>query len=512
MKADSSAITELGMQEPKPPIAEADITLSNRFVSLHGNNLRYVASFDRWLLYDAERGLWVRDERLYVYTLAKRVCVAAAHDALASIKSKSEARATAKEILSARKVAAIISLARSHPKIAARDDWFDADPWLLNTPDGAIELRTGLSRDARREDYCTKRTAVAPTKMATPIFDLFLLEIMGEHVSPAKCSYAACAASIKKPQDDRIEPHNAEVRALGAYLLRVYGYAHTGIVRDHKLFLQLGEGGNGKGVLNDFISQDIFGTYPIGYACEVPIEALLESKGERHPTELMDLWHTRLAIARESDEDTRWNEGRVKRLTGGDRIKARRMRQDFVEFDPTHKLIVFGNADPTFKSSDQSAWKRRLDMTRFPQKFDDAADEAKGIRQADKDLREKLKAEAPGVLQKLIDACLEWQKGGLQEPATVRESSNSYLSKQSTILSWIEERLNMSAETKLATTTVNALWTDYSQWCGSRKEQPCARRDFNDKLERAGIRITRTGGQRGICSGVALKFTQDETP
>jgi len=60
----------------------------------------------------------------------------------------------------------------------------------------------------------------------------------------------------------------------------------------------------------------------------------------------MDLWHSRLAIARESEEDTRWNEGRVKKLSGGDPIKARHMRQDFVEFDATHKLIVFGQVSP----------------------------------------------------------------------------------------------------------------------------------------------------------------------
>jgi putative DNA primase/helicase len=124
----------------------------------------------------------------------------------------------------------------------------------------------------------------------------------------------------------------------------------------------------------------------------------------------MDLWHTRLAIARESDEDTRWNEGRVKRLSGGDRIKARRMRQDYVEFDATHKLIVFGNANPTMSGADQAAWRRRLQLIPFPQLWDDKADETKRVRERDTRLPEKLRQEAAGVLCKLIRACTDWYR------------------------------------------------------------------------------------------------------
>ena len=297
--------------------------------------------------------------------------------------------------------------------------------------------------------------------------------------------------------------HLAEVDALVQYLMRCYGYALTGDVSDHKLFLQIGDGGNGKGLLNDFISQDIFGVYPVGYSCEIPIEALLESHNDRHPTELMDLWHTRLAIARESDEDTRWNEGRVKRLSGGDRIKARRMRQDYVEFPPTHHPFVFGQAKPRLKGSEQAAWKRRLQMTWFQQKFDDEADEARHIRKADKNLIDALRQEAAGVLYKLIQACLEYQKlKGLNPPDTVRAATANYLAGASTLLTWIGERVEKDGVTD---TTVNEFWPNYTSWCEARREVPCSRQNFNDKLESAGITITRTSGVKGICKGVKLK-------
>ena len=141
-------------------------------------------------------------------------------------------------------------------------------------------------------------------------------------------------------------------------------------------------------------------------------------------------------------------------------------------------------------------------MTRFPQKFDDEANEAKHILQADKDLIEKLRKEAAGVLHKLIQSCLEWQKSGLSPPDTVREASENYLASASTMLTWVEERIEKDG---VSTITVNEFWPDYTSWCEKRREVPCSRQNFNDKLESAGIRITRTSGVKGICKGVRLK-------
>jgi putative DNA primase/helicase len=284
----------------------------------------------------------------------------------------------------------------------------------------------------------------------------------------------------------------------------------SGDVSSQKLIVEIGEGGNGKGVLNDFMSKHVFGTYPIGYSCEIPIEALLHTTGERHPTELMDLWHTRLALARESDEDTRWNEGRVKRLSGGDRIKARHMRQDFVEFDPTHHLIIFGNAKPAMSGGDQAAMRRRLEMIMFPQLWADEADQEKGILKADTRLHETLRAEAAGVLHKLIQACRVWyRERDLKPPATVRAASTSYLEAQSIVSTFLDDCCDRT--NPWSTVTVGQLWTAFQRWCQAANEHPGKRNQFNDKLARAGIRIERTGQKRGICTGLTIKTSREDS-
>ena len=130
-------------------------------------------------------------------------------------------------------------------------------------------------RSALREDYFTKATRVGPKDVPTPVFDQFIFDIMGFHIRPDYCSCARCAdpKNAHLSLEMRRPLHLAEVEARAQYLMRRYGGALTGDVSEEKLFLQLGEGGNGKGKLNDFVSQDIFGLVPIGYLCEIPIEA-----------------------------------------------------------------------------------------------------------------------------------------------------------------------------------------------------------------------------------------------
>ena len=91
------------------------------------------------------------------------------------------------------------------------------------------------------------------------------------------------------------------------------------------------------------------------------METLLASNHERHPTEIADLQGARLVTAVESNVGRRWDEGKIKLLTGGDKLKARFMKQDFFEFDPTFKLLVYSNHKPRIRMADE-AMRRRLDL------------------------------------------------------------------------------------------------------------------------------------------------------
>src|SRR5262249_30385545 len=139
-----------------------------------------------------------------------------------------EAIALVTKLTSARMVHAVLDLARADQRIATTMQQFDRNIWLLNTPSGVVNLRDGSIRKARRHDYFTKITRVGPSNEPTPIFDQFVLDIMGWNASPEVCTCSVCERSKGSPEHQRRALHQAEVRARAEYLKRVYGYALSG--------------------------------------------------------------------------------------------------------------------------------------------------------------------------------------------------------------------------------------------------------------------------------------------
>ena len=231
-------------------------------------------------------------------------------------------------VASAKTVAAVERLAKADRRLAATIDQWDVDPWLLNTPAGILDLQTDEMRPARIDDYATKITAIGPGGQC-PTWQRFLRRVTN---------------------DDQ---------ELIAFLSRVCGYALTGITREQALFFLYGTGGNGKGVFISIVT-DILADYHMTAA----IETFTASQSERHPTDLAGLRGARLVTATETAEGRRWAEAKIKAVTGGDKIAARFMRQDFFEFVPSFKLIISGNYMPGLRSVDE-AMRRRLHVVPF---------------------------------------------------------------------------------------------------------------------------------------------------
>ena len=282
MRRSRSPSIESSVEFGAPAFSDEDLAL--RFAERHAWGLRFVAAWNKWLIWTG--AYWRFDETLHAFDLARHVCREAARECNDGHGAS---------IASARTRGAVEHLARSDRRLAATVDQWDADPLLLNTPDGVIDLRTGNARHHRAEDFMTKITAVGP-RGGSPRFLAFLDRILGG--------------------DD----------ALVSYLQRVLGYELTGLTREHALFFGYGTGANGKSVLLSTVA-GILGDYHRS----APIETFTMTNGDRHPTDLAGLRGARLVTATETEEGRRWAESRIKQLTGGDTIAARFMRQDFFE-------------------------------------------------------------------------------------------------------------------------------------------------------------------------------------
>jgi putative DNA primase/helicase len=370
---------------------------------------RYVKKWDKWFRFDGVR--WVEDDVHKVWTILRPIC----YQSAAMLNEGSEQRTLA----ATRTIVAVEKIARADSRLAATTDQWDADPMLLNTPAGVIDLRTGQMREHRAEDFMTKVTAVAPDfEMATPLWAAYL---------------------------DKVTKNDKDFQT---YLARCLGYALTGSVEEHALFFLFGTGGNGKSTLLSTVSH-IFADY----ATVAPIEMFTDTYGNHHPTEFANLRGSRLVTATEPEEGHRWNEAKIKTMTGGDAIAARFMRQDWFHFIPQYSLMIAGNSRPHLRVVDK-AITRRFVLLPFVAEITEGEKDTKYV--------EKLKTEAPGILAWMVNGCLDWQKIGLASPSTVTTATNSYLKAENIFAQWFEERYVADKDGWVTSAEFYADWCEYA--------------------------------------------------
>ena len=140
-------------------------------------------------------------------------------------------------------------------------------------------------------------------------------------------------------------------------------------------------------------------------------------------------------------------------MTGGDPISARFMRQDFFTYDPQFKLMISGNNKPGLRSIDE-AIKARVKLLPFSVFIP--------VGERDLELKNKLKAEWPGILQWMIDGCLHWQRVGLKPPTIVIEATNKYLEEEDTISLWLDDVFVKDKQRWTSVSTLNASWKEWA--------------------------------------------------
>jgi putative DNA primase/helicase len=422
------------------------------------DNARHVAAWGRWLFFDGR--VWRMDDTLQHMTLARQFLRDVA-DGMGRDKQD-----VARALRKADTVAKLVGLARSNMAQAATVDQWDANPWLLGTPAGTVDLRTGTLRPPRPGDYITKVTAVAPAPEGTP---------------------APLWTATFLP---RITDGNDELQG---YLQRYFGYSLTGSTREHAFTFGHGGGGNGKGVTVNTM-MGILGDY----AVSIPTEMLVVSRTDRHPEELARLRGIRLAVGSETEEGTRWAEAKIKKLTGGDLITARFMRQNTFEFKPAFKLFIIGNKKPSLQGVDE-AMRRRLHLVPFTVTIPK--------EERDHQLEEKLQAEWPAILRWLIDGCLAWQREGLNAPEMVRAATEQYLESEDSLNAWMDECAVPDPNAWEATGTLFGSW---KRWAEAAGEYVGPQKRFIAVLEERGYSPKRQAGTglRGF-RGLRMKPTDN---
>ncbi len=459
--APADATTEPGTG----PTPDLEIDVARRLVDVHGSEIRYAAGIE-WLTWTGTR--WAIDLREHARELVK--LLAEELRTTAAADDDDDLWTLAKACGRARGLSGILDAARSDPRVRVAVDQLDGDPWVLNAANGTIDLTLDEHPSAAldphdRADLLTKITPVAYDPNArAPLFERFL-----EEVQP-----------------------DPEVRA---YLARLFGYAACGVVREKVLGVFWGKGDNGKSVLAECVMQALG-----DYAKPGPSSLIVQNgHHEPHPTDVATCVGARLVVVHETKKGASFDASKVKLLTGGDRLTARFMRQDFFSFAPTHTLLMLSNYKPAADGSDAALWTR-VQLVPFSVVIPKA--------KQDRSLTARIVAnELPGVLRWIVDGAREWQRLGLAPPEVVREQTEAYRTSEDTIAAFIEERCVTTVAT--ARIAASALYENFRTWCEAQGARPARANDFGAEIEARGFRRTRQASGR-FYEGIGLRSVVDD--
>jgi putative DNA primase/helicase len=345
----------------------------------------------------------------------------------------------------------MMALARYNEAVILHAEKLDSNPWLLGVGNGIVDLKTGAFRPGMPSDFISNKVGCDYISGATcPQFDAFLNRIMAG--------------------DDKMI----------SYLWRIVGYCLTGMTTEQCLFFLYGSGRNGKSTLIEVLAA-LLGDYGRATA----VELITDSHNGREPSQLIAaLQGKRLVWLPEVEESHRVAQSRLKTLTGGDRLCGRNLYEKEFEFDCTAKLLIHGNTRPEIRGTDLGIWRRfRL----IPFAVTIAADEV------DFDLPKKLIAELPGILNRAVESCLEWQRNGMATPPAVESATDEYREAEDILGEFLEE---CTVRSVMAEITKGQLHKAYASWCEERSQRPLSDRRFGSLLIQRGMKEHRTKAGR----------------
>lgn len=394
------------------------------FVELHGHDVRYATDAKQWYAWDGQR--WQVSGDTLVLDRARQTTRALMDIAMDVTDDQRRQAAVrhASSSLQKNRIKAIPELALSDSRIGVQTRMFDADPYVLNTPTGILDLRTGVETPHRRDAYLSKTTGIGyDSSLAAPEWEEFVNWAMGGH------------------------PEMVE------FLQRSVGYALFGETRENVLFLFHGGGANGKTTfLNIF--ERILGDYALHAEAD-----LLTPKDGGSTTGQADLFGKRFVVASETRAGRKLDERTVKQLTGGDTVTARRLYRDFFSFEPSHTIFFAMNDRPTISDSSHGMWRRVL-LVPWEQRVE--------VGSQDKDKAQRIVAkEGPGVLAWAVEGFQKWHKtGDLAIPSAVRAATESYRTEEDSLGAFIEDNIEDGDESDFINLAM--VQSRYSLWCSEQ--------------------------------------------
>lgn len=396
-----------------------------RLTIRHGANLRFTVA-KGWYTWDGKR--WTADP-IGAELRAKHTARHIHHEALYVQDEEAQKKRLqwARQSGDHRRIVAMLSCARSEPRLSLAYEAFNANPMLLNCKNGIVDLSTGELKPHERRHYITQIADITyDSEAKSAEWERFL---------------------------DEVTLGDTEYQA---FLQRAVGYSLTGDTSEEKLFLIHGPGGSGKStfleavrcISGDYYRQANFETF------------LLSQNPQAASNGLAALVHARIVVSSEVEDGRKLAAALVKMITGRDPVTARFLYQEFFTFVPSFKLWLVTNHAPGVSENDAQSgtWRRIL---RLPFEYVPA--------QRDPELKTRLTvplAARQAVLAWAVEGALLWRRYGLNPPASVLSATEALREEGDIVGNFLLERC-ITTEAA-AWTPTNVIWHAYSEWCQER--------------------------------------------
>lgn len=445
--------------KPVPFVDLVDYELTDsgnaeRFLARHGHEIRFVHGDKQWIRFDGNRWKVItRDQIVEMMRLVLRGTDAAVVQSDLDIDARATVHRQLKKATNAKPLRDAVDLVPTFEDATVAAETVDADPMLLGTKTGVLDLRTGEMLPASKDLLVVKTIGCEFSPDATaPLWERFINTVTNRDT------------------------------ALEEYLQKVVGYTLTGLCTEQCMFFLYGHGQNGKGVFCETIKA-LFGDY----AKTVP-ESLLVKTGYANvgaaSPEVAMLKGLRFALTPEVEEGATLAEARVKTLTGNDSLTARKLYRDPVNFQPTHKIVLCGNHKPNVRGASVGIW-RRLRVLPF----------SVCIPEEDRDpkLLDKLKQELPGILNWALAGTKRWHAEGMKTPACVSKITERYRKDEDLLGRFLEECCIVDApDVRLLGSALYERFKTWSEAEGIRN--PPAHAGFSKKLAERGMMRVKSRG------------------
>ena len=445
------------MQLKKGTIQYTDATNAYRLYKEHGRNIRYSPVWKKWLVWNGRQ--WEVDEGGTLVHEKGLETIRNIYDELTKTddyREMIEIEKFAKISESFRRREAMIKTAQCIRALNIKAEELDSNPWMLNVQNGIVDVQEGKFIEHKQEEMISKIANVEYNPDADcPLWKKFVREIMNYKTD------------------------------LITFLQTAAGWAMTGDNSEQVMFILYGSGANGKSTFLNTLM------YVLGdYAIATPTETFMRKNGDQNTNDIARLRGLRLVTTTEAEQGRRLSEPLIKKITGNDQMTARFLYGEYFNFAPTFKIFMATNYKPVIKGTDHGIW-RRIRLIPFTTVIPDD--------EQDKNLEEKLKQEASGILNWLLEGTERWKKERLNIPEVILNATDEYRGEMDVIGNFLKDCCVQKNDVQIR---IRELYKTYADWCDENKEHAVNERFFSMRLKEMGFEQSRTAEARywkGLC-------------